>query len=375
MHLANAVESAPTSQLRLRGGLRVQTCGRRCTLVIAGNRERKRMATFCEISGWIATPPARRPALRGARSVDAAIVGAGYTGLSTALALRKEGMSVALLEREFAGFGASGRNAGHAAPTIGKDLPSLITFFGMDRAKQLIHFAESAVRHFESLIADYGIACDYVPCGNIVAGVHPSHEKKLRKAADAGVALGGDMEFLDNAAMRARGLPPAFTCGMLEKCGGVLDPGKYVLGLRQAAIDAGVELYEDTPVTRIADGPKVRIETPGGTVEADRAVLATNAYTRSTGRMKHAQLPLAVTLMTSAPFSDDQSRRIGWPMREGVSTAHEILESYRWTVDGRLMIGTKTVRQGFGNRLAPADHSPTADLLERTFRARFPEVH
>ena len=82
------------------------------------------------VSAWIEAPEDPAPALARDLRVDVAIVGAGYTGLSTAIALRNQGLDVALLEREFAGFGASGRNAGHLTPTIGKDLPTLLRVFG-----------------------------------------------------------------------------------------------------------------------------------------------------------------------------------------------------------------------------------------------------
>jgi glycine/D-amino acid oxidase-like deaminating enzyme len=90
--------------------------------------------------------------LRGDIRADVAIIGAGYTGLSTALALQRAGVDVVILEREFAGFGASGRNAGHLTSTIGKDLPTLLMLFGTARAARLVRFAEDAVRCVEEMI-------------------------------------------------------------------------------------------------------------------------------------------------------------------------------------------------------------------------------
>ena len=78
--------------------------------------------------------------------------------------------------------------------------------------------------------------------------------------------------------MRERGLPPAFLCGALNEIGGILDPGKYALGLRKAAIDAGVRLFESSPVLGIDQGAPVRVRTQHGSVAADACVLATNAY-------------------------------------------------------------------------------------------------
>ena len=122
---------------------------------------------------WLDPAPDPGPPLEGAVEADVVVIGAGYTGLWTALALRERGADVVVLERDYAGFGASGRNAGHLTPTIGKDLPTLLRLYGRERGGALVRFAEAAVEHVESAISERGIDCDYVPAGNVLAGVHP----------------------------------------------------------------------------------------------------------------------------------------------------------------------------------------------------------
>src|SRR5690606_1960943 len=150
----------------------------------------------------------------------------GYTGLSTALALRSAGVDAVLLEADFAGAGASGRNAGHLTPTIGKDLPTLLRLFGRARAGALARFADAAVEHTERTMKAHAIECDYRPSGNLLAAVHPKQTAKLARAAEFGASLGARVRFVAEGEMRERGLPPAFLCGVLEECGGTLDPGK-----------------------------------------------------------------------------------------------------------------------------------------------------
>ena len=216
-----------------------------------------------EISPWVTRPADLQAPLRGDLRTGVAILGAGYTGLSTALALRRTGVEVVVLEREFAGFGASGRNAGHLTSTIGKDLPTLLMLFGRARAARLVRFADEAVGCVETMIREYGIDCDYLPAGNIMAAVHPRQERRLRKAAEAAAQIGARVRFLDRDAVRARGLPPAFISGALEECGGTLDPGKYVMGLRRAVLDAGIPLYEgDTGASRSPTGRRRRSAPP-----------------------------------------------------------------------------------------------------------------
>jgi gamma-glutamylputrescine oxidase len=330
-------------------------------------------APVLQISPWITPPASLAPALSGDVTASVVVVGGGYTGLSTALALRERGTDVVLLEQEFCGFGASGRNAGQLTPTIGKDAPTLALMFGKERAGALMRFADRAVRHAEATIAARAIDCEYVPSANIIAGVHPRQAAALRKAADAGAALGASLTWLDDAELRRRGLPEAFTFGVLEGCGGHLHPGKYVLGLRDAALRAGVRLHERSPVTAIDEGAQVRVRTATGTVTADALVIATNAFTPVTlRRFGNRVCPVRVSLFRTAPLTAEQWARVGWGGREGIYTAHEILESYRPTADGRIVGGSKMVNYAFGGGLPPAEQPETFALLERAFRDRFP---
>ncbi|MBK5116152.1 MAG: FAD-dependent oxidoreductase, partial [Thermoleophilia bacterium] len=171
---------------------------------------------------WLDPAPEAGPPLEGAARADVAVIGAGYTGLSAAIELRRRGLEVAVLERDYAGFGASGRNAGHLTPTIGKDLPSLLKGFGRERGGALIRLAESAVEHVEDAIGEHRIGCSYRPAGNLVAGIHAGQRRRLERSAAAGGELGAALQMLDSSELAERGIPRSFTCGYLEKRGGVL---------------------------------------------------------------------------------------------------------------------------------------------------------
>jgi glycine/D-amino acid oxidase-like deaminating enzyme len=325
-------------------------------------------------SPWLAGARSDATPLRADLDVEVAIIGAGYTGLSSALELRADGRDVAVLEAEFAGFGASGRNAGHLTPTIGKDVPTLVRVFGRQRARALLGLAEIAIRHVEERIVRHGIACDYVPAGNVVAAVHERQYAAVERAARAAAELGAHGSLLDEREMRRRALPAAFTRGFLEPLGGILDPGRYVRGLRDAAVAAGAALFERTPVVRVERGSPLLLHTPSGRVRARRVVLATNAYTPRLGFLTSRVLPMWVQLFRTAPLSAAQRAAIGWTGAEGIYTAHEMLESYRLTADGRIVGGAKYVRYGFGGR-AVADADPgVANRLEEIFRRRFPAL-
>jgi len=329
---------------------------------------------FHEISPWVSTPEDLQPALQAEVGADVVIVGGGYTGLSTALSLRAQGADVVLLERDFAGAGASGRNAGHLTPTIGKDTLSLLRLFGRERASALLRFADAAVEYTEETIRKLEIDCDYRDCGNLLAGVHPKQEAALRKAAATAADLGAHVRFLSDAELRERGLPDAFRCGIFEELGGHLHPGRYVQALRRAALAAGVRLFEGSALESLEDGRRVVARSERGSVTADCAVLATNAYTAGTGRLQRKLAPLRVQLFETAPLDDAQLAELDWRGREGVYTAHEVLESYRLTARNTIVGGSRVVRHGWGQSLPKAYDADAFATIELAFRARFPSL-
>jgi gamma-glutamylputrescine oxidase len=206
-----------------------------------------------------------------------------------------------------------------------------------------------------------------------MAAVHEKQHATLDRAARAGETLGIAGELLEPADMRRRGLPRGFTRGYLLRRGGVLHPGRYVAGLRRAARAAGVVLHERTPVERVEDGEPAVLHTAGGQVRARTVVLGTNAYTADLGWLRSAVVRLHVYLFATAPLTAAQQAAIDWRGREGIYTAHEMLESYRLTDDHRIVGGAKTVRYGLGGR-ALADDPATFTRLEAAFRERFPEL-
>jgi glycine/D-amino acid oxidase-like deaminating enzyme len=336
------------------------------------------MTPALEISPWITVPPDLQAPLAGDRTANVVVIGAGFAGLSAALALKRAGVDVVVLEREFAGFGASGRNAGHLTPTIGKDLPTLLMLFGPKRTAQYVDFAEQAVHGVSRALQEHRIDCDYVPCGNIMAAVHRRQEARLRKAAGVAARVGAHVQFLDRAEMQRRQLPPAFISGALEESGGTLDPGKYVNGLRRAVLEAKIPLHERTPVLELLAGARPRVRTPAGTVTADTIILATNAYTLEFGRLHSVLFPLHDTLFETAPLDAGQLAALGWPGREGIYTAHESLESYRLTARRTIIGGAKGVRYPYGSALRGGSSDWTIALNIAAFRERFPtltEVH
>jgi gamma-glutamylputrescine oxidase len=326
------------------------------------------------IGGWVERPDDLQPALEGDVRADVVIVGAGFAGLSAALELAAHGAKVVVLEREFAGFGASGRNAGYLAGALGLEYDLFLKNIGHEKAKKIVSFYEGAVSFVEEKLKALGIDCDYNQSGLIRAGIDPSQEEKVREGMRIGAELGLHSQFLDQAAMRARGIPPAFLFGNYVQHGGTLNPGKYVLGLRRAALRAGVKIYENTPLLSYTEGPVIEVKTPRGSVSAPVTMLATNAYTPQLGLLGGKVIPLRISAIETEPLSTAQLAALGWPRREGIVTAHWTMESHRLTAHNTLVVTTKRIYYPYGSKTPNVPDYDQYRELRVALHDRFPDL-
>lgn len=324
------------------------------------------------IGGWLETPSDLQPELDSHVSADVVVVGAGFAGLNTALELRARGAKVVVLERDFGGFGASGRNAGYLAGSAGIEFDMFHKRIGHERSKGIVEFYDQGVSYVERKLREYGIDCDYNQSGILRAAIHASQEAKLRKDMQTGLELGSYSEFLDSAAMRERGIPPAFLFGCYAPRGGTLDPGKYVLGLRRAALRAGVTIYENSGMHSFTTGATVKAETAKGSASAPFLVLATNAYTPQLGLLKDKVAPIRVSALETLPLSAEQLAALGWHGREGIVTPHWTMESHRLTARNTIVTTTKQLSYAYGSKTPNVpDHAAYA-ALEEGLHDRFP---
>lgn len=331
---------------------------------------------------WLARrPPRPVTPLEGTRQADIAVVGAGLTGLWTALFLKEldPGAEVVVLEQEVAAYGASGRNAGMLAETVDHSHGLAIRHFGEAEARRLARLGESNIREMTAYLSERGIDCDYEPTGRLIAALTDGQVEEARRSVATARRLGlHDHRFLTGAEMRARLDSPLYLGGVETPGGGLLDPVKLVDGLRSEAEHLGVRVHEHSRVEslrRMAAG--VELRTARGILRAPRAVLGTSAYTHQVlPSVARRFIPLYDYILVSEPLTPAQREAIGWRGRQGVTDGRSFFNYYRLTPDDRILWGTSEAAYYRGNRVDPSrDHSPPHyAALRASFRRHFPAL-
>jgi glycine/D-amino acid oxidase-like deaminating enzyme len=328
--------------------------------------------TYSAVTGWVDQPTGVAPALEGDLQCDVAVIGGGYVGMAAALRLAERGADVAVLESGFCGCGASSRNAGHLTNSVAGD-PRLLNTLYPRRLPNLIRYADSAAHFTEGLIGRLEIDCEYEPTGNVMAAVSVAQLRRLRRNTRVLRRAGADAELVDG---RDFGLPEAFPGGIFERLGGVLNPGKFALGLRDVLLRSSARVYEQTSVHAVEmDSAGVVVSAPGGRVRAERVLLATNAYSRDLDiAPRRMATPLWTSVVETGPIDPECLAATGWTSRAGIATPHTILENYRLTQRGTIVFGTRRLRPAgkvLGTRTP--DTAVVADLV-RGFHERFPSL-
>ena len=331
---------------------------------------------------WLAgRPPTLPTPLEGRAGTDVAVVGAGLTGLWTALFLKAldPAREVTVVEAEVAAYGASGRNAGILSETVDHSHGLAIEHFGEAEARRLARLGETNLREMIAFLAQRGIECDWEPTGRLLVALTPAQLEDARRAVAVAQRLGLDSaRVLDREELSGEIRSPLYLGGVEVRNGGILDPVRLVGGLRAEAERLGVRVYERSPVRALVPaGAAVRLELAGGALEARRAVLATSAYTHHLlPRLTRRYIPLYDYILVSEPLTPAQREAIGWRRRQGVTDGRSFFNYYRLTRDDRILWGTSEAVYYRGNRVdRSCDHSERhyADL-RASFRRHFPQL-
>jgi glycine/D-amino acid oxidase-like deaminating enzyme len=318
-----------------------------------------------------------RPSLPGSAEADVCIVGAGYTGLWTAYYLSRAdpGIRIIVLEANFAGFGASGRNGGWVTAA----LPGSRSRYAMHpRGPEGVRALERQLRETVDEVArvcrDEGIEAGLVKGGTLTVAITPAQDARLRQRLDQERSWGDDdsvVRYLDKTELAAR-LQVAQALGALYSpaCARI-QPADLVAGLADVVTRSGVRLYEGTPVTSIAPGVA---RTPAGDVRAPFILRCTEGFTADLPGQHRTLLPMNSSMIVTGPLSESAWKSVGW---DGFETLGDEAHAYMYaqrTADGRIALGGRGVPYRYGSGI---DHrgavpAPTVAQLGRVLRRMFP---
>ena len=326
---------------------------------------------------WLASygPYAPDAPLQGEATADVAIIGGGFTGLSTAYHLRQAdpSLKVAVLEGEQVGFGASGRNGGFAMTVFGLSVWWSGKRFGKERARAAHLYQERAVDLVDALIAEHNIPCDAKRAGFLRCATTPGYIKRIQDDVDRVKDWGvSGIEWIDKEALAQRVRSPLYLGAWWEPRCIILNPTKLARGMKQVAQKAGAVIYENTPTLEVRRETDFILRTPAGIITAKKVVFATNAWSHLIPQMANRQIPAFTYMVATEPLSAAQWDEIGWQDGEGIEDARNLVHYYRPTADGRLVMGGGPVGLSYGRGMAKDDDQAAWAHLERHIAAVFP---
>ncbi|KJS41510.1 MAG: FAD-dependent oxidoreductase [Roseovarius sp. BRH_c41] len=317
-----------------------------------------------------ATPP-NYPAAEGDITCDVAVIGAGFTGLSTALHLAEAGQDVRVFEAQIPGWGASGRNGGFCC--LGGSAASdamLRKMHGESARREWCRTEVESVNFTRALIDSHGIAPDIHSDGETVLAHTP---KAAASFADRAIRIKSDYgltpTFIPGSELSQMGMKGPFYAALTTPLGVALNPFKYTTGLTQAASRAGVRIHANTPVTAIQQTGPFTLTTPNARITARRLIVATNGYSSDDlpGWMRARYIPTQSNVIVTRPLTDDELAAQGWTTRQMCYDDRFFLHYFRLMPDNRMLFG---MRGGLFS--SPGFDARMHRTIRRHFEAMFP---
>ncbi|HYC14963.1 MAG TPA: FAD-binding oxidoreductase, partial [Stellaceae bacterium] len=307
--------------------------------------------------------------LEGAATADVVVVGAGFTGISTALHLAERGIHATVLEAKRIGWGASGRNFGQVVPYFKHDQADVLRHFGPERGERLIAAAGSAPDLVFSMIERHRIECAADRKGLIFAAHSPAGQRSLEARTQFWRERGAPVEMHSGAEAERFIGSPHYAALSLDRRGGTINPMAYVRGLASAAIARGATIHAESPVLRLErDGARWRLTLPRGEVVAGSVVLATNAYTDRGlwPGLRESIIPMRSYQNLTRPLGENLRRTI-LPQGQPLTDTRVLFSGVRMHPDGRLQASAD------GPAFSAAG-KPSLAKLERRLREIFPQL-
>ena len=317
-----------------------------------------------------------RPALEGDVTVDVAIVGAGFTGLWTAWALLRAEptLRVAIVEREIAGFGASGRNGGWISAGIAADPAVYAARYGADAVARAERSTYDAVAEIGAIATTEGIECDFHHGGLLLVATSEAQERRLhgllatRSEAGAGA---DDWRILNAAELASRARISGARAALHSPHGARINPAKLARGLASSVEGLGGVIYERSPALDVNAGI---VRTPRGRLSARSVLRATEAFTIELPGESRRFLPLYSLMVATEPLPQRVWDDLGWNGRELIADLRHLFFYAQRTADDRIALGGRGAPYALGSPIKEQFErsDEVRDRLVQTVKRHFP---
>lgn len=329
---------------------------------------------------WLDDPsrPTPEPELDKDIRTDLLVIGAGFTGLWTALLAKEENSSrdIVILEADEVASGATGRNGGFMDASITHGFQNGLSRWPRE-LPTLLALGIANLDEIEATIERLGIDCDYQRTGEISMATQPYQLEGMKEELEIAAPYQTNFRFLDRDQVQGIVKSPIFFAGLKRPDCALINPAQLAWGLRKACLDLDVRLYEHSPVIKLDEEQNYVIAyTSRGRVHASRVALATNAFPPLLKQLKHYVVPVYDYALMTEPLTAAQRESIGWHGREGLSDASRQFHYSRTSADGRILWGGYDAiyywNNGFGPHLEK-DPASFARLAEHFFQT-FPQL-
>lgn len=299
-----------------------------------------------ELNYWLTTiqmPSSQAQPLP--EKADVAVIGAGFTGLSAALALAKRGTKVVVLESESIGWGASSRNGGMVLTGLKLGVNKLISMYGRELARRMYAASLETIDAVERIVIEENIACDFARTGHLEVACKQAHfDDYARQVEVIAREFNHDLRVVPRDQLCGEIGSLIYYGGMVDETSAGLNPARYVAGLGSAAMRAGAQIFERTQLQSVhresRDGaPGFKVNSSRGAIWARNLLVGTGGYTgAATPSLRKKIIPIGSFIITTEILSKGLARELS-PRNRQIYDSKNYLYYYRITPDNRMLFG------------------------------------
>ena len=304
---------------------------------------------------------------------EVVVIGGGFSGISAARNLARQGIDVVLLESEEVMSQASSRNGGHCNNGVAQNFAGLVASKGVERATRIYRAFDTAVDYVSSVISEEQIDCDFRRSGKLKLASKPGHFAALQSSAEwMRKTVDPEVELLSARDIRREVDSDQFHGGLLQKRSAQMHMGKFGIGLAGSAARSGAKIFEYHPVTDIRKiaGYQHRITTSRGDILADKVLLATGCSNQGPFPwLQRRIVPVGSFIITTAPLEAEHLQRL-LPGDRTYVTSTNIHNYFRTTRDHRLVFGGRA-RFSVSN---PTSDARSGEILRASLKKLFPSL-